>query len=126
MTYCCAGLQEVTPSIDDDAKRLDILQRLGMLLAAGLLGYTGLSVQACTCACQMRNEQDQLPVLPLLASCADESVTCTNQDFISLFFVCIPLILVPPLQPYGSFVSGMYTPSGDLDITIEGDLIRCD
>ena len=29
------------------------------------------------------------------------------------------------VQPYGSFVSGLYTPDGDLDITIEGDLKRC-
>ena len=26
------------------------------------------------------------------------------------------------VEPYGSFVSGLYTPSGDLDISIQGSL----
>ena len=27
------------------------------------------------------------------------------------------------LEPYGSFVSGLYTPQGDLDLSIEGQAV---
>lgn len=40
-------MQDATPSAEDDAKRLDVLQRLGVLLDTGLLGYSGLCVQVC-------------------------------------------------------------------------------
>jgi hypothetical protein len=109
--------QEATPSAADAAKRADLVRRLGNIIADGVAGYTGLRAEVLKTAFSSLALHHNPH--PMLASALALVLTCCPpQTLVSVrlhrFSTCS--------QAYGSYVSGFYTPSGDLDVTIEGTL----
>ena len=67
----------------------------------------------------------QLDGLLCLASCHHMLKTLTSHASVVISAPFPIVYIVVCVQAYGSFVSGLYSPSGDLDITIEGEMKRC-